>query len=1066
MQREAPRTLYTFSSDYQRLSPDEYDVLVIDNNSSQPLSERLVRSFGPNFHYHFFDREVISPVFALNYGLSLCESELVACHIDGARMMSPGILHKMIDVISIDSQAFVYTIGFHLGNKLQNISIAEGYDQAHEDHLLESIHWKEDGYKLFNISALAGANVSFTNPVVESNCFALSRELISRYGNFDERFTSAGGGLTNLEIFERYVSKPEVVPVVLLGEGTFHQYHGGIATNAPRFDHPLAKFKEEYFSIFHYEFTGFHYTPFLYGKDNLEQYNFEEQQAQNSLYLFKTLARNSTPEFCEQYLRILSNKWKENYHFIFRAAQLAKDHHLYSLSIELYTTCLSIKNNDEHAIGAQLAHLKYLQGEKDEAMQDFDKLLQVAPTNHHLLFNLFKIHRAEGNRQASLDFITQLIKSNKPSHNFNHHLNAGVNHYILKEYGAARQHIFMPLLWDRRLKAAQTFNLGKVYLAQKKYLLAEVYFQKTLLLKDSNTPEVVFHLIQTLYHQENSSEIRYYYRQYKTQLAHKNLQRFIPQHILQESSEQPIIKKNERFIISILGMHRSGTSCLTGSIQEAGFDSPNAMTWNYDNLKGNREEISVIALNHAVLEHNNQSWQNIKGNAVISWTADLAAQRDHLLQDRFEEKNLWLFKDPRTVLTLAFWQDANLSTMHIASVRHPMKSALSLFIRNGMKLRHGLYLWTHYNSIILNQLKKEPFPVIVFDSTPSSYIRQLDKILHHLNGQMDQPITIDFEAAHGFYEKQLESSIYQIDFEQLAAQQGLSKEYHKAMELYQQLIDQSNDFEPKPTKIDPSSEYLIDKILQISQELVDKKALDAYLGLSRELGFSSMLTNKILKLAGEKKIALSEKILKHFEASSNPETRYLLVEYCRSFDFDKALELLDQLDEEHPQFVEALRSHADLLYELEDYDWALSYYERVYELRSLDFRSLMQMYRIHEMKENEEDEIYCIQKAYRINPRARHASQLLIKTIIKYNRLDILRDHMNKFMEDFRISFDSIYKLARYLIDVQEYDLAMPFLIKLKESHAVGENATKFNALRKRFSKLVFPDWFRVELLE
>jgi Methyltransferase domain len=42
-----------------------------------------------------------------------------------------------------------------------------------------------------------------------------------------------GGGLANLDTFRRAVELPEAALVLLLGEATFHQFHGGIATNAP-----------------------------------------------------------------------------------------------------------------------------------------------------------------------------------------------------------------------------------------------------------------------------------------------------------------------------------------------------------------------------------------------------------------------------------------------------------------------------------------------------------------------------------------------------------------------------------------------------------------------------------------------------------------------------------------------------------------------------------------------------------------------------------------------------------------------------------------------------------------
>ena len=47
----------------------------------------------------------------------------------------------------------------------------------------------------------------------------------------DESFSMPGGGFVNLDLYERTVSSPEVNLVTLLGEGSFHQVHGGTTTN-------------------------------------------------------------------------------------------------------------------------------------------------------------------------------------------------------------------------------------------------------------------------------------------------------------------------------------------------------------------------------------------------------------------------------------------------------------------------------------------------------------------------------------------------------------------------------------------------------------------------------------------------------------------------------------------------------------------------------------------------------------------------------------------------------------------------------------------------------------------
>ena len=53
--------------------------------------------------------------------------------------------------------------------------------------------------------------------------------------------------------------------------------------------------------------------------------------------------------------------------------------------------------------------------------------------------------------------------------------------------------------------------------------------------------------------------------------------------------------------ILILGMHRSGTSCLAGSLQQQGVYLGEVHEWNPHNLKGNRENPHIMALNEGLL---------------------------------------------------------------------------------------------------------------------------------------------------------------------------------------------------------------------------------------------------------------------------------------------------------------------------------------------------------------------------------------------------------------------------------------------------------------------------------
>ncbi len=251
MQREAARTLHTLCAEYQtNVDAGQYEVLVVDSGSSTPLPAGLVASFGSNFRHFAITPRHPSPVSALEFGYTQCRAPFVAFAIDGARMLSPGCIGSMITLLAQNPCNFVYTAGFHLGEQSQQLAASTGYDQKAEDVLLQTVDWKKDGYLLFSIACLAGSSSQgMLNPIAESNLFALSRTHHDAIGGFNARFTSPGGGYVNLDYFQRAMSHPALQPILLLGEGTFHQYHGGAAANAPPDSERHALFRREYESI-------------------------------------------------------------------------------------------------------------------------------------------------------------------------------------------------------------------------------------------------------------------------------------------------------------------------------------------------------------------------------------------------------------------------------------------------------------------------------------------------------------------------------------------------------------------------------------------------------------------------------------------------------------------------------------------------------------------------------------------------------------------------------------------------------------------------------------------------
>ena len=72
--------------------------------------------------------------------------------------------------------------------------------------------------------------------------------------------------------------------------------------------------------------------------------------------------------------------------------------------------------------------------------------------------------------------------------------------------------------------------------------------------------------------------------------------------------------------VAVLGMHRSGTSSLAGSLEEAGLHLGEVVTRADHNQKGNRESLAMRDLNDRLLEHNGGAWD--RPPPALAWDDD------------------------------------------------------------------------------------------------------------------------------------------------------------------------------------------------------------------------------------------------------------------------------------------------------------------------------------------------------------------------------------------------------------------------------------------------------------
>lgn len=198
-------------------------------------------------------------------------------------------------------------------------------------------------------------------------------------------------------------------------------------------------------------------------------------------------------------------------------------------------------------------------------------------------------------------------------------------------------------------------------------------------------------------------------------------------------------------VICVLGMHRSGTSCLTGTLEEAGVFLGDVVTAAPFNAKGNRENKQIMALHNDLLLSSGGRWDDPP--PAVDWTDAYRARRDDVIRS-YDGRPLWGFKDPRTLFTLEGWLEAIPDVNLIGIFRHPFETARSLEHRNQIPLERGYQIWASYNRQLLRFHRQFQFPLLSFNAPAEVW--QADASLFLLGLGLTPP-----EAGWRFYDPEL-----------------------------------------------------------------------------------------------------------------------------------------------------------------------------------------------------------------------------------------------------------------------------------------------------------------------
>lgn len=167
--------------------------------------------------------------------------------------------------------------------------------------------------------------------------------------------------------------------------------------------------------------------------------------------------------------------------------------------------------------------------------------------------------------------------------------------------------------------------------------------------------------------------------------------------------------------IAVIGMHRSGTSCLAGCLQDLGLQLGDVNTAAPHNKKGNRENPRFWPIHDGVMARVGASWDAPPAEP-IAWKASEIAALKAALTDYSSLPRPWGFKDPRATVLLDGWFEVLPQLRLVASIRHPLAVAGSLAARNGFARDHSLRIWSTYNRAVLRWRALIGLPVIDYDA--------------------------------------------------------------------------------------------------------------------------------------------------------------------------------------------------------------------------------------------------------------------------------------------------------------------------------------------------------------
>jgi hypothetical protein len=194
--------------------------------------------------------------------------------------------------------------------------------------------------------------------------------------------------------------------------------------------------------------------------------------------------------------------------------------------------------------------------------------------------------------------------------------------------------------------------------------------------------------------------------------------------------------KNQTAVL-ILGMHRSGTSAVTRTLNLLGVElGDNLLDPQPDNRNGFWEHHDAVQIHERLLAELGRNWHDLR-ELPEGWLDHPAALRAvdeiaALIRKDFADTRLWAVKDPRMCRLAPLWllalKSLDVRAVALIVVRDPREVAESLHVRDGWSHRRAWLMWLQHVFESIRVTEHVPRAMLTYDDLMTDWESNLVRI--------------------------------------------------------------------------------------------------------------------------------------------------------------------------------------------------------------------------------------------------------------------------------------------------------------------------------------------------